>query len=43
MTIYATSSIPNVNLAAAFSVVLALATFILSFTFLRITRKKAEA
>lgn len=43
MTIYATSSIPNVNLAAAFSVVLALATFVLSFTFLRITRKKAEA
>ena len=43
MTIYATSAIPNVNLAAAFSVVLALATFILSFTFLRITRKKAEA
>jgi multiple sugar transport system permease protein len=43
MTIYATSSIPNVHLAAAFSVVLALATFILSFTFLRITRKKAEA
>jgi multiple sugar transport system permease protein len=43
MTIYATSSIPNVHLAAAFSVVLALATFVLSFTFLRITRKKAEA
>jgi multiple sugar transport system permease protein len=43
MTIYATSSIPNVSLAAAFSVVLALATFILSFTFLRITRRKADA
>ena len=43
MTIYATSAIPNVNLAAAFSVVLALATFVLSFTFLRITRRKAEA
>ncbi|AZC12937.1 sugar ABC transporter permease [Microbacterium sp. ABRD28] len=41
MTIYATSSIPNVSLAAAFSVVLALATFVLSFTFLRITRRKA--
>lgn len=41
MTIYATSSIPNVPLAAAMSVVLALATFILSFTFLRITRRKA--
>lgn len=43
MTIYATSAIPNVNLAAAFSVVLAVATFVLSFTFLRITRRKAEA
>ena len=43
MTIYATSSIPNVSLAAAFSVVLALATFVLSFTFLRITRRKAQA
>lgn len=40
MTIYATSSIPNVSLAAAFSVVLALATFVLSFTFLRLTRRK---
>ncbi|WP_430645207.1 carbohydrate ABC transporter permease [Agromyces sp. GXS1127] len=39
MTIYATSSIPNVSLAAAFSVVLALATFILSFAFLRFTRR----
>lgn len=43
MTIYATSSIPNVSLAAAFSVVLALATFVLSFTFLRITRRKAQS
>ncbi|WP_375386108.1 carbohydrate ABC transporter permease [uncultured Microbacterium sp.] len=43
MTIYATSAVPNVSLAAAFSVVLALATFILSFTFLRITRRKADA
>ncbi|WP_404434915.1 sugar ABC transporter permease [Microbacterium lacus] len=43
MTIYATSAIPNVNLAAAFSVVLALATFVLSFTFLRITRRKADS
>ena len=43
MTIYATSAVPNVSLAAAFSVVLALATFALSFTFLRITRRKAEA
>lgn len=43
MTIYATSAIPNVSLAAAFSVVLALATFVMSFTFLRITRGKADA
>jgi multiple sugar transport system permease protein len=43
MTIYATSSIPNVPLAAAMSVVLALATFVLSFTFLRITRRKAQS
>ena len=43
MTIYATSAVPNVSLAAAFSVVLALATFVLSFTFLRITRRKAQA
>ena len=43
MTIYATSAIPNVSLAAAFSVVLALATFVLSFTFLRITRGKADS
>ncbi|HEX5857987.1 MAG TPA: sugar ABC transporter permease, partial [Microbacterium sp.] len=43
MTIYATSAVPNVSLAAAFSVVLALATFALSFTFLRITRRKADA
>ncbi|KAA9108440.1 carbohydrate ABC transporter permease [Microbacterium rhizomatis] len=43
MTIYATSSVPNVSLAAAMSVVLALATFILSFTFLRITRRRGAA
>jgi multiple sugar transport system permease protein len=43
MTIYATSSIPNVSLAAAMSVVLALATFVLSFTFLRITQRKAAS
>ncbi|RHA38154.1 carbohydrate ABC transporter permease [Cellulomonas rhizosphaerae] len=40
MTVYATSSIPNFNLAAAFSVVLALATFVLSFTFLKFTQRK---
>jgi multiple sugar transport system permease protein len=42
MTVYATSSIPNVNLAAAFSVVLALATFALSFGFLKLTQRKAN-
>ncbi|KQQ92924.1 MULTISPECIES: carbohydrate ABC transporter permease [Microbacteriaceae] len=43
MTVYATASVPNASLAAAFSVVLALATFILSFTFLKFTqRKEAE-
>ena len=39
MMIYATSAVPNVSLAAAFSVVLALATFVLSFTFLRLSRR----
>ncbi len=43
MTIYATSSVPNVNLAAAFSVVLALATFVLSFAFFRFTQRKDES
>ena len=43
MTVYATNSIPNVNLAAAFSVVLALATFVLSFTFLKLTQRKADS
>lgn len=41
LLVYSTSSVPNFNLAAAFSVVLAVATFILSFTFLRITQRKA--
>ena len=40
LTVYSTSSIPNFNLAAAFSVVLALATFVLSFTFLKLTQRK---
>jgi len=40
LMVYSTSSIPNVNLAAAFSVVLALATFILSFSFLKLTQRK---
>ncbi len=35
LTVYSTSSIPNFHLAAAFSVVLALATFVLSFSALR--------
>lgn len=43
MTIYATNSIPNTNLAAAFSVVLALATFILSFAVLRGSQRKAQS
>ncbi|WP_250030329.1 carbohydrate ABC transporter permease [Paractinoplanes maris] len=40
LTVYSTSSVPNFNLAAAFSVVLALATFVLSFAFLRFTQRK---
>ncbi len=43
MAVYATASIPNTNLAAAFSVVLALVTFVLSFTFLRFTQRKGIA
>jgi multiple sugar transport system permease protein len=39
LTVYSTSSIPNFSLAAAFSVVLALATFILSFSFLKFTQR----
>ena len=42
LTIYSTSSIPNFSLAAAFSVVLAVATFILSFTFLKVTQRKGN-
>lgn len=42
MTVYATNSIPNIPLAAAFSVVLALATFVLSFAFLKLTQRKAD-
>jgi multiple sugar transport system permease protein len=40
LTVYSTSSVPNFNLAAAFSVVLAVATFALSFAFLKLTQKK---
>jgi multiple sugar transport system permease protein len=41
MVVYSTSVVPNYNLAAAFSVVLALTTFILSFVFLKLTQKRA--
>ena len=41
MLVYSTSSVPNFNLAAAFSVVLAIATFILSIGFLRLTQRRA--
>lgn len=40
LLVYSTSSVPNFNLAAAFSVVLAVATFILSFAFLRLTNRR---
>ncbi|HWS32340.1 MAG TPA: sugar ABC transporter permease [Actinoplanes sp.] len=42
LTVYSTSSIPNFNLAAAFSVVLALATCVLSFGFLKLTQRGAD-
>lgn len=41
LLVYTTASVPNPSLAAAFSVVLALATFVLSFTFLKVTQRKA--
>ncbi|GIM91344.1 carbohydrate ABC transporter permease [Paractinoplanes toevensis] len=40
LTVLSTSAVPNFHLAAAFSVVLALATFILSFAFLKVTQRK---
>lgn len=43
MLVQATSNVPNYNLAAAFSVVLALLTCVLSFTFLKVTQKRAFA
>jgi multiple sugar transport system permease protein len=43
LAVYTTASVPNYSLAAAFSVVLALATFILSFVFLKITQRRAFA
>jgi multiple sugar transport system permease protein len=42
MAVYATSAVPNAPLAAAMSVVLALATFALSFAFLKFTQRKAD-
>ncbi|WGD36977.1 sugar ABC transporter permease [Lysinibacter sp. HNR] len=43
LTILTTAAAPNINLAAAFSVVLAVTTFILSFAFLKFTQRKAFA
>lgn len=43
LAVYTTASVPNYSLAAAFSVVLALATFALSFAFLKITQRRAFA
>lgn len=43
LAVYSTASVPNYSLAAAFSVVLALATFALSFIFLRVTQRRAFA
>lgn len=41
MVVYSTSALPNYNLAAAFSVVLALATCVISFGLLKLTQKRA--
>jgi multiple sugar transport system permease protein len=41
MLVFATAAVPNYNLAAAFSVVLALITAALSFVFFRLTRRRA--
>lgn len=43
LTIYSTASVPNTNLAAAMSVVLALATFALSFTVLKLTQRRTAS
>ncbi|MEV4349488.1 sugar ABC transporter permease [Actinoplanes sp. NPDC049596] len=40
LTVLSAAGIPNFHLAAAFSVVLALATFVLSFSFLKFTQRK---
>ncbi|PFG35297.1 carbohydrate ABC transporter membrane protein 1 (CUT1 family) [Sanguibacter antarcticus] len=42
LAVYSTSAVPNFSLAAAMSVVLALATFALSFTILKFTQRKAD-
>jgi multiple sugar transport system permease protein len=42
LTIYTTASVPNIHLAAAFSVVLALLTFALSFSVLKLTQRNAD-
>lgn len=39
LAIYTTASVPNTNLAAAMSVLLALGTFVLSFGFLKLTQR----
>ena len=41
MVVYATSNVPNYHLAAAFSVVLALLTCVLSFLFLKLAQRRA--
>ena len=41
MVVFSTSNIPNYNLSAAFSVVLAVVTCALSFLFLKVTQKRA--
>jgi len=43
LTIYSTASVPNMSLAAAMSVVLALATFVLSFTVLKLTQRRTAS
>jgi multiple sugar transport system permease protein len=40
LLVYATANVPNYNLAAAYSVVLALITCVLSFTFLHIAQRR---
>lgn len=42
MTVYATASVPNTNLAAAFSVVLAVTTFVLSFGLMKYMQRKEQ-